>query len=282
MTTNSDNEYIHLKNILGNDFAPPQWSESARINESIVASVPYNKELKADIELFRKRFCVPVLQNWKDADDWLRYDLNKNQFQNFNDELFKCLKVHDLPLNFLGWLLDWILFDAIPTWKPLYNHTSFEMIEAQLASVSPLTSTEKKELRKLIRNFSRETLGNKNLPHNYGTILKILDKAKNQRRRFKNISQDLKIAEEMFKRRLKKDKKYIKGSYLNIVAQKGDLSEKELKKLEKLNPQDMEILKRYTSKGVAMKVGLGRIKSKDSYVRKRFERFKKRVKKTGN
>ncbi|MDD5146892.1 MAG: hypothetical protein PHN39_04115, partial [Candidatus Pacebacteria bacterium] len=129
--------------------------------------------------------------------------------------------------------------------------------------------------KQIIRSFTKTKLGIKTLPKNYKKILRLIDAAKNTRRKFKNLKQDLNIISEMSKRRRAKTKTY--ANYLAVVSKQNNLSEKEMRKLEKLNPQDVDREKRYTSKGVAMKVALSKRKSKDSYVRKRLERLKKRV-----
>jgi len=280
MIMKNENDSFHIGKLLkrGESIAPTHWQRSGEINKSIAASLLVNEEFLADVRATINEFGIPGFGDFLRATYWFRYELSESEQRKFNAHIILLLKGYELPLNFMKWVIEWILVGKAPDWKPLYNNESFEYLEEQLENGLPLTTQEKKFLRQSIRKFHNEVLKKKGLPENYKKVLVLIDAAKNTRRKLKNLQQDLSIVEQMNQRRRHKGKRY--RNYL-AIAIKGK-SEKEMRDLERKNPWDVEIVPRHTSKGVAMKVGLGRKKSKDSYVRKRFERFKKRVKKIEN
>jgi len=278
MIMKNEDDGLHLEKLFklsDKTIVPSHWHKSGEINKSIVASLALNEDFLADIDVIRKTLNIPKFKDFTSGKSWLEYELSKEGFRKLNDEIFGILRSYKLPLNFLGWILDWILLGEIPAWKPLYNNDSFELLEKQLVSGLPLTTDEKKWMKRAIRSFTKTELGIKNLPQNYKNVLRLIDAAKNTRRKFKNLERDLSIVSEMSKRRKAKTKNYI--GYLGTVVKRLNPSKKEMGKLEKVNPQDIEIVKRYTSRDVAKNVGLVKKKSNGSYVRKRLERVQKRA-----
>ena len=281
MTNEGDS--FHLRNLLRNSdepIAPNHWHKSGEINAGIAASLPVNKEFLSDIRIIRQELNIPEFNNLLDAWDWFLYEMPESKKLRFNSSIFAILNSYKLPLNFMKWVAEWTLFGKAPEWKPLFNNDSFEYLEKQLEGGFPLSTQEKRFLKREIRKIHKNVLGGKGLPDKYKKVSSLIDAAKNTRRKLKNLPQDLKIINEAGKIRRAKEKQHI--GYLGALVKKQNLSEEQLRKLEKLNPQGVKTLSRYTSKHMAMKVGLGKKKSKDSYFRKRVQRFKTRVKKVVN
>jgi len=279
---------FYLKNILEKyDITPEQWKTSGELNRQLAVSLSCSKKFQWDVKKIRSEFQVPKHTNINDAVFWFEYELeginedgspiDKHRKNLFLEKILWLMNSYKMPLNFFYWVLDWIFYDEEPDWKPLYNYVAFEELESQVATKLTLTTKEKRWLKKTLRHPEIAQLKTDGLPKNYHQIASAIDAAKNNRRKIRNFDKTIQIAIEMQKRTNKKSKNYAEGSYLALLKKRGH-PDKELKQLEKNFKDSVEVTPRYTAKKVAQKVGIGKKRGKEAYLRKKYERFEKRLK----
>ena len=307
MNENEDEKKIK---VIGAAF--PQWKASSVISRDLAHSLAFNDSFKDDVQKKRRELGVTTLGYKRDFDDaffqWLDIEDHEADgepdfhFLRFNadgeltnneprqkaigESALKILKDYKLPANFLYWVINWILFNEAPPWLPLNNYVPIEDKELQTVHKLPLTTPEKRGLKRNIRSINKMLVRNSRLPVNYGKIVAAINESNNPRRRLRNPTRDLKIAEEMGKRRHGKEQVLKDSAYIDVLRHKG-YSDKDIKQMAQEHQRlygesfvTLETRGKYTSRTIEAKFARGKVKkSKGAFARKRFERLKKYVKK---
>lgn len=294
-----------ISNLLGS-FS--RWKESAEINRGLAHSLISNNLFKEYIQSARKRLGVETSGYeqgfdkaffiWLDIEShgfdgepdfhFLRFNekgtiMNQNKNQKaIGEESLNILGIYNLPANFLYWIIDWVLFNETPPWMPYFNYVPIEDVGLQVAHSLALTTQEKRALKRDIKWINKELEKNSSKPINHKKSAEFINRAKNSRRKLRNIEMDLEIANEMSKRKLKKEKIIKESLYVNALRSKGDSDEKivRMSKASKKNYGrgfvSFESKPKYTSKDIEAKFTKEKLKKgKGDFTRKRLERLKK-------
>lgn len=296
----------------GNDLnklgAFSRWKVSATINQNLVHSLIHNDSFKDDIKNIRNKLGINTIGyeydfneaffTWLEIEEYgedgepdfhfLRFNRegsieNKNLKQKvIGEEALSVLKSYKLPANFLYWVIDYVLFNEAPPWMPYFNYIPIEDLQLQTVHKLPLTTQEKRALKRDIKFINKKLNGDSHFSVEHKEAIKAISEAYNFHRKLHNSDRDLKIVEEMEKRISKKGKLLKSTSYVDTLRKKG-LTDEKIIQMSKQAKQDygkgfasFDVQRKYTSKHIEAKFAREKVKkNKGAFARKRLERLKK-------